>query len=113
MEVKLDREGRFPVVRISGDMRLWGKQGMADSIRETVLEALRGNRLVLMNLAGATHVDSRGIGCIARCLSTALAHESEMRLVVPPGPIRQVLQDVHILAVFPVYEDETSATQDC
>lgn len=112
MDVRLDRAGRFPVVRISGDLRLWGKQGMADYIRDTVLEALRGNKLVLMSLAGATYIDSRGIGCIARCLATALAHESEVRLVVPPGEVRRVLQDVHILAVFPAYESEAAAAQD-
>ncbi len=33
MQVTVDTSAAVPVVRISGDMRLWGKQGFADAPR--------------------------------------------------------------------------------
>ena len=89
MEVRLEYDGPFAVVHLRGDLRLWGKQGMADNIRKTVLEAVKSNLVVLINLTEAHTVDSRGIGCLARCLASAVAQGGELRLVVlawPPAP---------------------------
>ena len=111
MEVRLECGGPFAVVQIRGDLRLWGKQGMADQVRKTVLQALKSNPVVLMNLTEAHTLDSRGIGCLARCLASAVAQGGELRLVVPPGRLRRVLEDVRLLSVFPPYDTVSAASQ--
>ena len=111
MEVRLEYDGPFAVVHLRGDLRLWGKQGMADNVRETVLEAVKSNLVVLINLTEAHTVDSRGIGCLARCLASAVAQGGELRLVVPPGRLRRVLEDVRLLSVFPTYDTVSAASQ--
>ncbi len=111
MEVRLECDGPFAVVHLRGDLRLWGKQGMADQVRETVLQALKSNLVVLMNLTEAHTLDSRGIGCLARCLASAVAQGGQVRLVVPPGRLRRVLEDVRLLSVFPTYDTVSAASQ--
>ncbi len=111
MEVRLECDGPFGVVHLRGDLRLWGKQGMRDQVYETMQQALKSSQVVVMNLTEARTVDSRGIGCLARCLASAVAQGGQVRLVVPPGRLRRVLEDVRLLSVFPTYDTVSAASQ--
>ena len=111
MEVRLEYDGPFGVFHLRGDLRLWGKQGMGDQVYETMLQALKSSQIVLLNLTEAHTVDSRGIGCLARCLASARAQGGQVRLVVPPGRLRRVLEDVRLLSVFPTYDTVSAASQ--
>jgi anti-anti-sigma factor len=110
MEIATDLSAGIPVVRVTGDMRLWGKQGLSDQIRET-LHALMigGSHRIVLNLSGVTRIDSRGIGCLARCHATAITSNSEISLVLGPGFVLETLKQLNFIKLYPIYHDEETA----
>jgi anti-anti-sigma factor len=111
MEVTvLETTRGVPVVRLSGDMRLWGKQDTADQIRETVTRLMaNGRNRIVLNLAQVERIDSRGIGCLARCQATAITQGCELYLVLTHGYVLDSLTKLNFVRVCPIYPDESSA----
>jgi anti-anti-sigma regulatory factor len=110
MDISTDLSAGVPVVRIVGDMRLWGKQGLADMVRETLHDLMAGGaRRVILNLSGVPRIDSRGIGCLARCHATAITSNSEISLVLGPGFVLEALKQLNFIRLYPIYSDEATA----
>ena len=110
MDISTDLSAGIPVVRITGDMRLWGKQGLADIVRETLHDLMAGGaRRVILNLSGVPRIDSRGIGCLARCHATAITSNSEISLVLGPGFVLETLKQLNFIRLYPIYSDEATA----
>ena len=111
MQVTVDTSGEFPVVRVEGDLRMWGKQGLSDQLRETVLSLMMaGKKRVILNLCGVTRIDSRGVGCLARCHATSITQRADLRLVLGPGMVLDTLNQLNFVRMCPVYADEAAAT---
>ena len=110
MELTVDLAAAVPIVRITGDMRLWGKQELSDHIRESLhaLMAQKHTRIVV-SLAGVTRIDSRGIGCLARCHATAIINNTDISLVVKPGQVLDALRQLNFVRLYPVFPDEATA----
>lgn len=109
MKIHVERSQEAVILRVSGDLRLWGKQG-----EETrLLAVLRGEPLlpshVVLNLSGVTHIDSMGIGSLTRILIECAKRNSELRVVPPGGFPGQVLEHVRVFATWPQFQDEASA----
>jgi anti-anti-sigma factor len=112
MEISVDKSGAFPVVRILGDMRLWGKQGFADQVREALHSLMHaGNKKIVLSLAQVTRIDSRGIGCLARCHATAITQKADLALVLSKGQVLDSLTQLNFVRLCPIYMDESSAIQ--
>ncbi len=110
MDLLVDLSSGSPVVRVVGDMRLWGKQDVSDQIRDTLHNLmLRGHRRIVVNMTGVTRIDSRGIGCLARCHATAITSNSEIALVLQPGMVLDVLRQVNFIRLYPVFPTEEAA----
>lgn len=100
----------IPVVRLAGDMRLWGKQAAADQLREIVGGLMTaGKHRIVLNLSQVDRIDSRGIGCLARCQATAITQRCEIYLVLTHGQVLDSLTQLNFVRVCPVYPDESSA----
>ena len=112
MEIWVAAFAGLPVVRLSGDLRLWGKQGIADKIRDRVRSVLaEGHKRVIVNLSEVTHMDSRGIGCLARCYATATDQGAELFLVIPPGLILDTLNKLKFSQIWGIHPDEKTAAE--
>ncbi len=110
MQITVDTSGTIPVVRLSGDMRLWGKQGLADQIRDAVNSLMTaGKKQVILNLLEVKQVDSRGIGCLARCHATSVTQRADLRLVLGPGMVLDTLNQLNFVRMCPLYLDEAAA----
>ena len=110
MQISLGECEGVSVVRLQGDMRLWGKQGLDDKARETVYSLVAAKRKQLIfNLSGVAHIDSRGIGCLARCIATFLKHGGDLRLVAGPGLVLKTLTHLGFRRMWSVFPDEASA----
>jgi anti-anti-sigma factor len=110
MDLSVDLSFGSPIVRVVGDMRLWGKQEVSDQIRDTLHNLmLRGQRRIVVNMTGVTRIDSRGIGCLARCHATAITSNSEIALVLQPGMVLDVLRQVNFIRLYPVFPTEEAA----
>lgn len=91
-------------------MRLWGKQGVSDHIRESLHNLmLSGHKRLILNMSGVNRIDSRGIGCLARCHATAITCKSEIDLVVPAGFVLNTLVQLNFVRLYPIYSDEAAA----
>lgn len=112
MEIQIDSSRDFPIVRISGDMRLWGKQGFSDQIRESLHRLMdSGKKKVVLSLAQVTRIDSRGIGCLARCHATAITLNADLALVLAKGQVLDSLNQLNFVRLCPIYLDEAAALE--
>ncbi|GEM_PF-3502796 len=110
MDLFVDLSGGIPLVRIAGDLRLWGKQDVADQMRESVHSLITaGHKRVVMNLSGVRRIDSRGIGCLARIHATATSSNAVIGLVLSPGIVKDALDQLHFMKIYPVFPDEAAA----
>src|SRR5580658_415539 len=105
MELSVDLGAGIPVSRITGDMRLWGKQEVADEIRESLHSLMvAGHQRIVVNLSGVRRIDSRGIGCLARIQA------AEISLVLAPGQVMDALQQLNFVKLYPIFASEAAAT---
>jgi anti-anti-sigma factor len=110
MDLSVDLGTGVPVVRICGDMRLWGKQDVADEIRESLHSLMTaGHKRIVLNLCGVRRIDSRGIGCLARIHATAITKSAEVSLVLAPGQVNDALLQLNFVKLYPIFSDEAAA----
>lgn len=64
---------------------------------------------ILVNLAGATQVDSSGISTIVRSFVTLERRGGRLKLVNPSGHVRQVLELTRLIRSIPTFTDEAAA----
>ena len=110
MEISVGECAGVPLVRLAGDMRLWGKQGIDDMIRDTVHSLVAAEKKqIILNVSGVTNLDSRGVGCLARCYATAIKSAADVRLVTAPGLVLRILTEMGFRRMWMIFPDEASA----
>ncbi len=103
-------------VRESGDVRILEARGRAtigegsDRLhRELRFLIDNGWRKILVNLAEVQQIDSSGISALVRNCSGLVRAGGSLKLVCPPGRVRDALEVTRLLAVIPAFNDEGSA----
>jgi anti-anti-sigma factor len=106
-----DSSGTF-ILRVSGDMRIWGRRE-AETLRLVNLVRAQEKlpRGVILNLAEIKQIDSLGVGALARLLVECAKQEIALNVVLPTGIPGKVLKLVHIFDAWPAFPDETAAVQ--
>ena len=103
--------------RKSGDITILDLQGRA-TISDPESELLRirleelianGVRKVLLNLASITHVDSAGFSVIVKVCISIREKGGDLRFIRPTGPALLAFNVLHLLDLFPTFEDEDEA----
>ncbi len=94
----LDLQGRATIGR--------GNDLLSSELRRLMDE---GARNLLLNLTGATQVDSSSISTIVRMFVTLKRQGGSLKLLSPRGRVRMALEVLHLLDVIPSSEDETQA----
>jgi anti-anti-sigma factor len=111
MKIALDNVTGILILRVSGDMRIWGHE----DAQERMLNLLRAqetppNRLIL-SLSHVHHIDTAGVGALARVLIECGKHETELKVVPPGGFPGQMLKRIHLFDAWSAFPDETTAIQ--
>jgi len=80
----------------------------------TVCERLRqasekGDRLILLNCEGLTHVDSCGIGDLVAAYAAIVRRGGVVKLLSPTAQLRHVLAITHLDSLFEIEDDELIA----
>ena len=112
MNISFD-DSRGPLVlRVSGDLRIWGLRE-AEGQRLVNLFRAQENlpKEIVLNLADVKQIDSLGVGMLARALVECAKQERSLRVVLPLGAAGKVLKMVHIFDPWPAFPDETAAVQ--
>jgi anti-sigma B factor antagonist len=81
-------------------------------LSETIRELTnKGQKKILLNLAGVTYVDSSGVGQLVGALTTARKQSGDVKLLKPSVHILDLLKTTRLDGVFDIHEDETAAIQ--
>ena len=68
-----------------------------------------GTRKLLVNLSGLVQVDSSGLATLVRSFVSMGCAGGMMRIVVPPGRVREVFEVTQLSRAMTCYMDEPSA----
>ena len=103
----LDLNGRLSL----GEALAFGPSSglvLSETIRELTK---RGQKKILLNLAGVTYVDSSGVGQLVGALTTARNQAADIKLLKPSVHVLDLLKTTKLHGVFDIQEDETAAIQ--
>jgi anti-sigma B factor antagonist len=105
--VILDLNGRLSL----GEALAFGP-GSGLVLSETIRELTKkGQKKILLNLAGVTYVDSSGVGQLVGALTTARNQAADIKLLKPSVQVLDLLKTTKLHGVFDIQEDETAAIQ--
>jgi anti-anti-sigma factor len=111
MKIALDSVTGVLILRVSGDMRIWGHE----EDQERMLKLLRAQetppKRVILSLSEVHHIDTAGVGALARVLIECSKCEIELKVVLPGGFPGQMLKRIHIFDAWLAFPDETAAIQ--
>jgi len=103
----LDLNGRLSL----GEALAFGP-GSGLVLSETIRELTnKGQKKILLNLAGVTYVDSSGVGQLVGALTTARKQSGDIKLLKPSVHVLDMLKTTRLDGVFDIHEDETAAIQ--
>jgi anti-sigma B factor antagonist len=103
----LDLNGRLSL----GEALAFGP-GSGLVLSETIREfAKKGQKKILLNLAGVSYVDSSGVGQLVGALTTARNQSGDVKLLKPSVHVLDLLKTTKLDGVFDIHEDETAAIQ--
>jgi anti-sigma B factor antagonist len=103
----LDLNGRLSL----GEALAFGP-GSGLVLSETIRELTKkGQKKILLNLAGVTYVDSSGVGQLVGALTTARNQSGDIKLLKPSVHVRDLLKTTKLDGLFDMHEDETAAIQ--
>ena len=103
----LDLNGRLSL----GEALAFGP-GSGLVLSETIRELTRkGQKKILLNLAGVTYVDSSGVGQLVGALTTARNQSGDIKLLKPSVHVLDLLKTTKLDGLFDIHEDETAAIQ--
>lgn len=101
------RAGEVTVLDLKGRVRLGGTTiALHKAIRSLVQEE---KTLILLNLAGVTHIDSCGLGELIASHITLHSKGGELKLLKLTESLRELMTLTKLLTIFDVYESESEA----
>ncbi len=104
------RSGEVTILDLKGRLRVGGNAvALHKSIRCLVLEK---KILIVLNLAGVTHIDSCGLGELIASQITVENKGGEIKLLGLTDTLRELLTVTRLLSVFDTYETEAEVIQN-
>ena len=107
LEITERRAGVVTVLDLRGNIRL----GEGNIHLHKALRALvdKGEKRVLVNLTGVTHIDSSGLGELVAGYTTLQKSGGDMKLLKLTERVRELMVITKLLTVFDVFDDEQEA----
>ena len=93
------------------DLKGWATLGAdSDRLSEVLHGEIRaGTRKLLVNLSALGHVDSSGVSALLRAFVEMRDSGGVMRLLIPPGRVRELFDALQLSRAFTYLPDEASA----
>jgi len=111
VEANLDRQAAHVILRVKGDLRVWGKrESEGQLLRMLRAEEQLPNQLVL-NMAEIHHLDTAGICELVRVVVECTKREIDLKLVLPRGVPGDALRRLHIFDAWKEFHEEEAAIQ--
>ena len=104
--VSTRENGNVTIVTITGAIMY----AEASALHEMFTELIsKGRKKFLLNLGGVTHLDSSGIGALARAFTTVRKANGELKMVDLSRQVERLLDMTNLYKIFEDYNDEESA----
>jgi len=105
--IKERQIGDVTILDLKGRVRVGGATvALHKSFRSLVQEE---KLLILLNLAGVTHIDSSGLGELISSHVSVFNKGGEIKLVQLTETLRELMTVTKLLTIFDVYENEAEA----
>jgi len=111
VEVQLERNQKYLLLRVSGDLRLAGQPQVQETLLMTFLSGLAGSvpQHLVLSLRGLTHLDSSGVRALVRVAAECSNRQIGVRVVLPPGAPGDVLRLTRVFERWPTFDEEAAA----
>lgn len=110
MEAELEKQDSSLVLRLKGDVRLWGRSEMEKDLLERFRNELTDTtKCVILNLSRITYLDTMGIAAMVRLLIECSKRHIDLKVVMPTGVPGESLRRVRIFEPWPSFHDESAA----
>jgi anti-anti-sigma factor len=111
VDIAFDNSSGTFVLRVSGDMRLWSREEGSERLVDLLRARKSLPKRMVLNLADVEHLDSLGVGALARVLVECGKQEIDMKVVLPTGFAGRVLTMVRIFEACAAFPDESAAVR--
>ena len=111
MEITKERFADFFILRVGGDVRVWGRPEDSDTPLQTLRAEGHLPGQVIFNLSQVTRIDSAGIGALVRVIIECAKREIDLKPILPRGVAGEAIRRVHIFDNYPDFPDEAAAIQ--
>jgi anti-sigma B factor antagonist len=107
LDIKQRQAGDVSILDLSGAVRMGeGAITLRNAIRGLIE---KGNKKILLNLAGVKNIDSSGIGELIANYTTLSRDGGQLKLLSLTEKIRDLLVITKLLTVFDSFDDEAEA----
>ncbi len=112
MKAELDKHPGFLVLRLKGNMRLWGNAEIEEDLLKTFRSGLDASpSQLVLSLAGLTNLDTLGIAALVRILIECTKRKLDLKVVMPPGAAGEALKCVRVFEPWPEFKEEAAAVE--
>lgn len=110
MEAEFEKHDGYLLLRVKGDVRLWGRSDIEKDMLERFHNAVaEDTKHLVLNLARISYLDTMGIAAMVRILIECSKRKIDLKLVMPGGVPGESLRRVRIFEPWPAYPDEAAA----
>jgi anti-anti-sigma factor len=107
LRISMRESGDVTILDVEGRATIGPDNDLLNGLLRRVVD--EGGGKVLLNLAGATQVDSSSLCTIVRTFVTLQRGGGSLKLLRPRGRVRMVLELMGLLRVIPSFEEEGEA----
>jgi anti-sigma B factor antagonist len=107
LEITERRNGNVTVLDLQGNIRLGEGNIELHNILRFLVE--KGERRILLNLAGVTNIDSSGLGELVAGFATLQKNGGELKILRLTERVHELMVITKLLTVFDVFENEQEA----
>lgn len=101
--------GDVTIVDISGRIVL-GEESA--TLRDLILKLVdKGNRKILLNLAGVNYIDSSGLGALVSAFTRVRKQGGELKLLKLTDKVDDLMEITRLYTVFDIADDEAAAVK--
>lgn len=107
MKLNVRQQGQATIVDVDGQITFES----TPALREKILDSLKQQRAVLINLTNVAYMDSSGIATLVEGLKAAQGQKANFALFGLTKHTRSVLELVRLDKVFRIFDSEAQALQ--
>ena len=111
MKANLERQPGHVILRVGGDLRLWGKREVEGQLLRLLRAEPQLPGQLVLNIAEIHHLDTAGICEMVRVIVECTKREVDLKLVLPRGVPGEALRRLHIFDAWQEFREEAAAVQ--